>query len=180
MYSEEPSLRRLNCTEVETGQRRYAPSPRCLIPFSSFIHVYCTERKKVDRKIRMELQIIFFCVCAFSWASQFHLNFTSPRLNKYCWISSALPRVELIFSQIFRILNMLNLTWIWLSHDDDQWTRSSFLLTDSIYPSILWYSNENETAGRSASGQRTSGFSHLSKKSKEFLYMGFTLVNINS
>jgi hypothetical protein len=39
MYSEEPSLRRLNCTVVETEQRRWAPSPRCIIPFSSFIHV---------------------------------------------------------------------------------------------------------------------------------------------
>jgi hypothetical protein len=38
MYSVEPSLRRLNCTEVETGQRRKAPSPRCNIPFNSFIH----------------------------------------------------------------------------------------------------------------------------------------------
>ena len=38
MYSVEPSSRRLNCTEVETGQRRKAPSPRCMIPFNSFIH----------------------------------------------------------------------------------------------------------------------------------------------
>ena len=38
MYSVEPSSRRLNCTEVETGQRRKAPSPRCIIPFNSFIH----------------------------------------------------------------------------------------------------------------------------------------------
>ncbi len=38
MYSVEPSLRRLNCTEVETRQPRKAPSPRCIIPFNSFIH----------------------------------------------------------------------------------------------------------------------------------------------
>ncbi len=38
MYSVELSSRRLNCTEVETGQRRKAPSPRCIIPFNSFIH----------------------------------------------------------------------------------------------------------------------------------------------
>ncbi len=38
MYSVEPSSRRLNCTEVETGQRRKAPSPQCIIPFNSFIH----------------------------------------------------------------------------------------------------------------------------------------------
>jgi hypothetical protein len=36
MYSEEPSLRRLKCTEVETGQRRQAPLPRCIIPY--FLH----------------------------------------------------------------------------------------------------------------------------------------------
>ncbi len=38
MYSVEPSSRRLNCTGVKTGQRRWAPLPRCIIPFSSFIH----------------------------------------------------------------------------------------------------------------------------------------------
>ncbi len=38
MYSEEPSLRRLKCTVVKTGHHRWAPTPRCLIPFSSFIH----------------------------------------------------------------------------------------------------------------------------------------------
>jgi hypothetical protein len=31
-------LRRLNCTELETGQRRKAPSPPCIILFNSFIH----------------------------------------------------------------------------------------------------------------------------------------------
>jgi hypothetical protein len=37
MYSEEPSLRRLKCTEVETGQRRRAPPPDVL-SITSFIH----------------------------------------------------------------------------------------------------------------------------------------------
>ncbi len=41
MYSEEPSLRRLKCTEVETRQRRLAPPPPCLIPITSFIHGFC-------------------------------------------------------------------------------------------------------------------------------------------
>jgi hypothetical protein len=36
MYSEEPSLRRLKCTEVKTGQGRWAPPPRCIIPY--FLH----------------------------------------------------------------------------------------------------------------------------------------------
>ncbi len=41
MYSVEPSLRRLNCTELETGQRRKAPSPHVLslsIPSSMGLH----------------------------------------------------------------------------------------------------------------------------------------------
>ncbi len=36
MYSEYPSLRRLKCTVVETGQRRLAPPSPCLIPY--FLH----------------------------------------------------------------------------------------------------------------------------------------------
>ncbi len=42
-YSEEPSLQRLNCTVVKTGQRRQAPPPPCLIPFNSFIHAYISS-----------------------------------------------------------------------------------------------------------------------------------------
>jgi hypothetical protein len=37
MYSEEPSLRRLKCTEVKTGQRRQAPALDVL-SIASFIH----------------------------------------------------------------------------------------------------------------------------------------------
>ncbi len=36
VYSEEPSLRRLKCTEVKTGQRSCPPPPRCIISF--FLH----------------------------------------------------------------------------------------------------------------------------------------------
>jgi len=49
MYSVEPSSRRLNCTEVETGQRRKAPSPRCIILFNSFIHGKNYAVKKTTR-----------------------------------------------------------------------------------------------------------------------------------
>ena len=47
MYSVEPSSQRLNCTEVETGQRRKAPSPRCIILFNSFIHGKTYQRAVV-------------------------------------------------------------------------------------------------------------------------------------
>ncbi len=37
MYSEEPSLRRLKCTEIKTGQRRQTPTLDVL-SIASFIH----------------------------------------------------------------------------------------------------------------------------------------------
>ncbi len=49
MYSVEPSLRRLNCTEVETGQRRKAPSPDVLslsIPSSMNPPIVCWHLSK--------------------------------------------------------------------------------------------------------------------------------------
>jgi hypothetical protein len=45
MYSEEPSLRRLKRTHEETGQRRLAPSPPCIIPY--FLHPWFNQG--VDR-----------------------------------------------------------------------------------------------------------------------------------
>ncbi len=51
MYSEEPSLRRLKCTHVETGQRSLAPSPRCIIPYflHPWLYLHC---------VRLRLQLL--------------------------------------------------------------------------------------------------------------------------
>ena len=55
MYSEEPSLRRLNCIEVETGQR----GPPLLDVFSSFIHGW--DCGMGDSSIRWPWWVRYLC-----------------------------------------------------------------------------------------------------------------------
>jgi hypothetical protein len=56
MYSEEPSLRRLKCTEVETGQRRQAPLLDVL-SITSFIHGISIGCQRSLSTYRKEFQI---------------------------------------------------------------------------------------------------------------------------
>jgi hypothetical protein len=62
MYSEEPSLRRLKCTEVETGQRRQAPLLDVL-SLTSFIH---GKNVQVFREI-----FLFLCLLSKSMLTSF-------------------------------------------------------------------------------------------------------------